>query len=85
MHHGYEAEIDDEMRKAFREVTGQEGAIKAEDREKREPVIVPNDLDEIFDELNRFKGYNDRLDAWFSWRDNKSPVYEARDSIRVVS
>jgi hypothetical protein len=74
MHHGYETELDGEMRKAFREVTDQEGAIKVEVRETREPGIytVPNGLDEIFDELE--KGFNDRLYAWFDWRYKKLPV-----------
>ena len=74
MHHGYGTELWEQMLKAFREVTGQEGAIKAEDREEREPVIVPDELDEIFDGLNKCRGYNDRLSAWFASRDNKSPV-----------
>jgi hypothetical protein len=66
MHHGFKAELDDEMRKAFREVTGQEGAIKAEDREEREPGIhiVTSDFDELLDQLDT--GYNDRLGAWFA-------------------
>jgi hypothetical protein len=78
MHHGYQAELDDEMRKAFKEVTKQEGAIKAEDRKERKPGIVPAELDEIFPDQDSYKGYNDRLSAWFAWRHNKSPVCKQR-------
>ena len=51
MHHGYESELEDQMLMAFEEATGQEGAIKAERRDEREPgiYIVPSELDEIFD------------------------------------
>jgi hypothetical protein len=78
MHHGYESELEDQMLMAFREVTGHEGAIKAEDREEREPGIymVPSELDEIFDELDKTRGYNERLSAWFAHRQKRQAVYE---------
>jgi hypothetical protein len=78
MHHGYESELEDQMLMAFREVTGQEGAIKAEDRDEREPgiYIVPSELDEIFDELGKTRGHNERLLAWFAHRQKRQAVYE---------
>src|SRR5262249_51017273 len=62
----YEADLHAVMLRAYREVMGQEGEVKAE----RE---VPPELDELSCESDRAKGFKDRLNAWIAWKDQGQP------------
>jgi hypothetical protein len=61
-----EAELQDVMLRAYREVMDQDGEVKAE----RE---VPLGLDELSYESDRAKGFKDRLNAWFAWKEQSLP------------
>jgi len=63
----YEGDLQDVMLRAYREVMDQEGEVKAE----RE---VPSDPDDVPSESDRAKGFKDRLNAWFAWKEQGQPT-----------
>ena len=61
----YEADLQDVMLRAYREVMDQEGEVK-----ERE---VPPELDDVPGESDRARGFKDRLNAWFAWKEQGQP------------
>jgi hypothetical protein len=62
----YEADLQDVMLRAYREVMDQEGEVKAEGE-------FPPELDERSCESDRAKGFKDRLNAWIAWKEQSLP------------
>jgi hypothetical protein len=80
MHHGYQKELNEVMRRGYREVMNAEIDIKVKAVQRvgspslddgTEPMPTTTDVDELLAGPPGYRGYYDRLNSWFADRDRK--------------